>query len=399
MQHLAQLDELAWKAVDAMPALRVGLGLQAVDEAVVQALDQQLEFAGQRLLRADAVQRHGVAPDRGALVLVQRCKRLREAGQQIAFGDQQVDRESHRQLFVQLLHAGANGLGMARAIGRTLGDQVRHRHRHQHPVQGLARAGFLQHLQEAAPGRLVVGGVAVLGDEAAGGVDQHRGVGEPPVAIARAAHAANGLIAHLVGEREAQARVAQRRGLARAWCADDRVPGQLVEKASAERLVDALPERRLGRCTGPIDTEAGIAQGLQRGLETLPNRHHVGAFGRCRRAACRTGHQLVDHLAVATARLPHLPADDERHGEQQHGGGDPSRGGAVQRPPFADRHQWADVPQHQERQRQQHCQQSPAVEQETEERLHRSGSASGMRPARAPARSRASHSRRHPAAP
>ena len=90
---------------------------------------------------------------------------------------------------MQLLHAGAHGVGLLLALGGGLGQQVGHRHGHHHPVDRLARAAVFEQAHEAGPGLVVGLVVTVLGGVAAGGVDQHGLIGEPPVAIAGAGYA------------------------------------------------------------------------------------------------------------------------------------------------------------------------------------------------------------------
>ena len=93
--------------------------------------------------------------------------------------------------------------------------------------------------------------VRLLRRVAAGGVDEHRLVGEPPVAVARAADAAHAAAAHLLGEREREAGVEQRGRLARARRADEDVPGQLVEEGAAvEHRPLACRRRRLQHADG-----------------------------------------------------------------------------------------------------------------------------------------------------
>ena len=92
----------------------------------------------------------------------------------------------------------------------------------------LARPVFAQQGQEALPGVPVGRGVGILGGVAARRVDQHGFVGKPPVAVAGAADALDLVSAELIGEREAQAGVDQRGGLARAGRANEDVPRQLV---------------------------------------------------------------------------------------------------------------------------------------------------------------------------
>jgi hypothetical protein len=84
------------------------------------------------------------------------------------------------------------------------------------------------------------------GGVAAGGVDEDRFVGEPPVAVARAADAADGVLAELVGEREAEAGVDERRRFPRTRRPDEDVPGQLVEILAVRALAElgALEQRQ-----------------------------------------------------------------------------------------------------------------------------------------------------------
>ena len=160
--------------------------------------------------------------------------------------------EANAEMLVQFLHplldgqclGGAFFLALLHQIGQADGDEG--------AVDGSAAAVLFQQIQETAPSGPVNFLVAVLGGVAAGGVQQHRFVGKPPIAVAGAAHPA-----HLAGaQRETQPGIDQRRGLAGAGWADDDVPGQLVEVLGAtglatqlgpfedgERLVQTLLER------------------------------------------------------------------------------------------------------------------------------------------------------------
>ena len=97
-------------------------------------------------------------------------------------------------------------------------------------------------------------GVGILRRVAAGGVDQHRLFGEPPVAVARAADARDRRGRRAARQRKFQAGIDQRRGLAGAGRADDDVPRQIVEIAGLaaarglqrrERILHPLLEHRL----------------------------------------------------------------------------------------------------------------------------------------------------------
>ena len=79
-------------------------------------------------------------------------------------------------------------------------------------------------------------GVGVLRRVAAGGVEKHRFVGEPPVAVARAADAAQRAFPDALLERKLQSGIDERRRLARPGRADDHVPRQVVEAVAAASL-------------------------------------------------------------------------------------------------------------------------------------------------------------------
>src|SRR5262249_6093700 len=91
------------------------------------------------------------------------------------------------------------------------------------------------------------------------------------VAVARAADAAQRVVADVPGERELEAAVVQGGGLPRAGRTDDEVPRQLVQVAAAQ----ARPPGR-GEASG---AEAGAAQRLQRLLEPRLDGRQVGAGG------------------------------------------------------------------------------------------------------------------------
>ena len=97
------------------------------------------------------------------------------------------------------------------------------------PLIGFCRAVLLEHVEEGDP--LVV--VVVLGRVAARRVEEDGLVGEPPVAVARAADAAHAAAAARVEGREGEARLLERGRLSGARRADDHVPGQRVERAAA----------------------------------------------------------------------------------------------------------------------------------------------------------------------
>ena len=120
---------------------------------------------------------------------------------------------------------------------------------------------------------------------AAGRVEEHRFVGEPPVAVARAADAAQRALADALLERELQAGVDERRGLAGAGRADDDVPRQVVEAVAAapvllqrgDRFLEPLAQLQRPRrsaaslSAGACWTTAAISLSLARyGAQPLP---------------------------------------------------------------------------------------------------------------------------------
>src|SRR5262249_57695756 len=102
-------------------------------------------------------------------------------------------------------------------------------------------------------------------------VEEDRLVGEPPVAVARAADTPHRFAAETIREREPQPRVDERGRLAGARRADEDVPGQVVEILLRAQRADPGPERRA------ISAEAQLLQEIQRLLETLAEL--LGLFG------------------------------------------------------------------------------------------------------------------------
>ncbi len=118
-------------------------------------------------------------------------------------------------------------------------DDVGDADRQNDAVDRLARPVLPQHFEEGEPAPPVDLGVRILRGVAPGRVDQHRLVGEPPVAVSRSADALNGFGRGVAGQRKLQAGIDERRRLARAGRPDDEIPGQVVESACA-RLAGAL---------------------------------------------------------------------------------------------------------------------------------------------------------------
>src|SRR5207237_10855321 len=93
---------------------------------------------------------------------------------------------------------------------------------------------------------------------APGRVEEHRLVGEPPVAVAGAADTADRLATEPIREREAQARIDQRGRLAGPGRADEDVPRQGGEGLLRAERMHHEPDRRA------LDPEAKLSQEPER---------------------------------------------------------------------------------------------------------------------------------------
>ena len=157
--------------------------------------------------------------------------------------------------------------------------------------------------------------MAVLGGVAAGGVDQHRFVGEPPIAVAGAADAAEGVFAVTVSQGEVQAGVHQCGGFAGTGWADDDVPGQLVQRDAAIGTVEF----------GFLEDRHAIGKALAQGLDFLAGFFGVRVDGRLGQFA---GQALVAAMGQQHAdQLCDQPDQQDAENEHQsHRGG---QGGVV----------------------------------------------------------------------
>ncbi len=135
--------------------------------------------------------RESRAPHLLASLASEVVEKLDESGQAIELGEEDVHRETHAELELELVEARANRqcmlaallLGRLDQVGKTDGDDG--------AVDRLPLAVLLEQLEKAGPCARVDGGVTVLRRVAAGRVDQHRLVGEPPIAGPGPAHAAD----------------------------------------------------------------------------------------------------------------------------------------------------------------------------------------------------------------
>ena len=198
---------------------------------------RQVEGTGQHEVRPVArgvgLVREGHAPDLRALFLVEVGEEVHETSQQIGLGDEHIDRKGDAQALVQFFDALAQLTRMRDPALRAGIQQVAHAERQQHPVDRPSRPVARQQPEEAEPRGAVGLAVALVRGVAPGGVDQHRVGGEPPVAVARAADAADHRLADLGRERELESGIDQRRRLAGAGRPDDDVPGQLIDERAA----------------------------------------------------------------------------------------------------------------------------------------------------------------------
>ncbi len=191
--------------------------------------------------------------------------------QQVALGQNDVDGEAATQLAAQFVQAVADDLDVLRQPPFIGDQQVGKAHRHQHPVEGEAGPVLFQHRQESGPLLAVI----LLGGVAPGGIEQHRLVGKPPVAVAGSAHPLDVDVAPL-GVGEMQPRVAQQGAFSGRRRTDDHEPGEGVESGVAaiahpqfggfeggDRLIHPLPEF----LDIPLPAGSGPPLGLQFGLK------------------------------------------------------------------------------------------------------------------------------------
>ncbi len=322
---VAQHAPLLRKAEQRGAALAVAFVLQARDQRFVERLFERDQFVGQARQAGRhvgvSIQRQGGAPHLRAFILVEVGKELGEAGQQVALGDHHIDRKADAELAVQFFDALAH-LARQHAALVCIGlQQVGGAQRQDHAVDRLARPVLQQQAKKAEPRGAIGIAIAVLRGVAARGVDQHRVGREPPVAIARAAGAAQGFRSELGGQRKLQTRVDDGGGLAGTGRADHDVPGQLVHIRRALQPA----ERGLGAADAPA------AQHLHRLCKTLADRRHLGRAGRRWGVGSGLGQQAVDHAAVAPRGGGAAPYRLRHEHQQDHRDRDRARAFAGQR--------------------------------------------------------------------
>ena len=226
---------LAGKHRDEGTPIGVAFRLQAVEQSRVQSLHQAAQCAGAGADRVIVIggQFERGAPNLRALLAIEVVEELGEARDQVGLGEQRIDRHANAEPRLQFVDPAADRRGVRLAFGGRRECQIAQRERDQQAVQRLARPGLLQQIEKGVPAGAIDRGVRILRGVAAGGVDQHGVLGEPPVAQPCAADAGDRALPHLLRQRETQAGVQQCRRLAGAGRTDDRVPRLLVQIAAA----------------------------------------------------------------------------------------------------------------------------------------------------------------------
>ena len=325
LEHLGQQGqqrttgggELLVEAGDRTAPAQVGFGLQPCQQLALQALAQGVEHGAEGLDRVGwrrLAQGQRAAPDLLARCRVECGEELVEARDQVGLGHEHVDRQPHVEPAVEFLQPRAQRLRMEGGCAFGMAQQVGDADRQQHAVERLPRPVPAQQIEEAEPGLAVAVRVRVLGRVAACGIEQHGLVAEPPVAVARAAHARDLVPSQLPGQRKAQAGVDQRGRLAGSRRTDEHIPGQLVEVAFlAQRQQPGQPLVLL--------TEPALVQQLERLPEALAQQLDLGGFGLGLALAGQAAQQAGVVRAGAQA-----PVGQDQHGSgQQQRDRDPAR--------------------------------------------------------------------------
>jgi hypothetical protein len=192
-EHLALTRHRAFDREHPEPALA-----QTCRE-IVEALEEQLVHRTLALVLLDRAPPHLLT-----LLLGQPLERFDEAFEQVALGEHQVDRQHHAEPLGHLVDARADALGVPLELFGSRTEDVLDADRDHQAVERTLLARPAQHVEEREP----LLGVLGLGRVAPRRVEQDRAVGEPPVAVARAAdaaHAARALV-HLRRETEPRPR-------------------------------------------------------------------------------------------------------------------------------------------------------------------------------------------------
>src|SRR5262249_18871167 len=285
--------ELLREVVNERATLLVTLLLYPVEQNSIEPVFQRLEFGIEegcvihRNLRLGLV-RECHAPDLCPLLPPEAPEKLVESGEQVALRDHDVERKAHAQPGIQLLDALPHCVGVPGPVRLVPHEKVGNADRDDRSVQRAPRTIFLQQVQETQPGRRIGLLLALLSGVTAGGIEQHRFVRKPPIAVAGSADALYGVSLLAVAERKMQPGVDQGGGFSGTRPADKRIPWQLIEKL-------LLP---------PAVLEPRLFQYLRRFFEALPERCHLlHRLGR-RRVGLRAGRHALQQLLVCLPRCP-----------------------------------------------------------------------------------------------
>ena len=161
-------------------------------EAAVQALDKRVEIGiklrGSLLDLGIRLEWKGHSPDLRSRLAAHVRAVLGKAGDEIAFGDHDIQRKAQPECFVQLLDAGTD---FTRVLGTLFGglrEQVRDAQRDDRAIERLAWPEPFQQGEKTGPCRCIYLLVAALRGVPARSVEQHGFVSEPPVAVAGTAN-------------------------------------------------------------------------------------------------------------------------------------------------------------------------------------------------------------------
>ena len=273
--------DLCREGVDRQAALRRVLMLQQLRGAPRQALREVGQARPEIGRDAGGIGVEHQAPEVLALRGVEIAEGFDKAGKQVGLGHQQIDRKGEIELAAQLVQARRDRCRLAREFCAAV-QQVRHADADDHAIDRLHRPVPAQQRQELLPFPGVGCGVAVLCGVASRGVDEDGVLAEPPVAVTRAAGTRERVAPEPLGERKAQTRMQQRRGLAAPGRTDDQVPGQLLHLSPAlppalrPLRLDALPQHRERLAETLAQLGAGIAgfEALQQALVAPPGQQH-----------------------------------------------------------------------------------------------------------------------------
>ena len=364
-QRGLQRGHLLGKALDGAASVDVALlikpGRQAATQPVHQPVERVAERGHGRTRLFGLADGEGGAPHLRPVVATQIVEEFDEAVHQVGFGEQHIDRHPDLQIVGQLRQPLAHRAGVLGALHGVLPGDVGQAEGDHHAVDRPPAPVPLQQGQEAGPGGTVDQFVGILGGVAPGGVQDHRLLGEPPVAVARAADAANGVLAELVHQREFHARIPERGGLARPRRTDDHVPRQLIQ-------IPPGTERTAAQ-TRLFQRGDGLAEALLQGGDLLGRGVRLGLSRRGGGGGDVGQHGGVGALAAYRhGHGPHRPAHDHHHD------GDHPRHRPGQRLGPGDGDQRPDEPDQQRHEQQPQGGQHPAVQQPTEQNLqHRHG--------------------------